>query len=408
MPRAWKERPHERLRTQSGHRGRAREHPDAQAWLGLTRLQWVYVAARRRVRRARVLRVVTGANDIDSSGLLIAAFGLAVPIALAGLGGLWSRARGRRQHRPRGHDDPRHVGRRLPRLPPRPVVRASSAPSSAASSAALVHAVATVTFGVDHIVSGVALNIVALGFAKYLSVRFFSPPARRRPDPVAAAAGAADLHASRAVATALGTLEQTALFFISDLAGILRAFCTNVSRPHDPRRAALRPHVVAAVAHGLRPAAAVRAASPRSPRSRSVSTCCATSSSPCSSPAASPGSAAASSPSSRQRLPRRPDRRPRLHRPRGDDLRQLAPRRAARRVGALRLHRRGPAARRRRRRCTPSCSCSRSLPHRDGASGSSSAAQGRKVQGILAIVVGVARRHVVRPDRHACPPSSPA
>ncbi len=31
MPRPWKERRHERLRTQRGHRGRAREHPDAQA-----------------------------------------------------------------------------------------------------------------------------------------------------------------------------------------------------------------------------------------------------------------------------------------------------------------------------------------------------------------------------------------
>ena len=41
-----------------------------------------------------VLRVVTGANDIASSGALAAAFGLAVPIALAGLGGLWSERAG--------------------------------------------------------------------------------------------------------------------------------------------------------------------------------------------------------------------------------------------------------------------------------------------------------------------------
>ncbi len=36
-----------------------------------------------------------------------------VPILLAGLGGLYCRARRRRQHRARGHDDPRHLVRRL-------------------------------------------------------------------------------------------------------------------------------------------------------------------------------------------------------------------------------------------------------------------------------------------------------
>ena len=92
----------------------------------------------------------------------------------------------------------------------------------------VVHAVATVTFGVDHIVSGVALNIVALGFAKYLSVRFFSPlpgggPTQSPPLPEL------PTFTLPGISEALGTLEQQHIFFISDLAGILRAFCTNVS-----------------------------------------------------------------------------------------------------------------------------------------------------------------------------------
>ena len=37
----------------------------------------------------------------------------------------------------------------------------------------LLHAVATVTFGVDHIVSGVAINILGLGVAQYLAVVAF-------------------------------------------------------------------------------------------------------------------------------------------------------------------------------------------------------------------------------------------
>lgn len=38
----------------------------------------------------------------------------------------------------------------------------------------MVHAVATVTFRVDHIVSGVVINIVALGLARFLSQAFFA------------------------------------------------------------------------------------------------------------------------------------------------------------------------------------------------------------------------------------------
>ena len=45
----------------------------------------------------------------------------------------------------------------------------------------LVHAVATVTFGVDHIISGVAINIIALGAVQYLASLTFVRPARRRP-----------------------------------------------------------------------------------------------------------------------------------------------------------------------------------------------------------------------------------
>ena len=41
-----------------------------------------------------VLRVVTGENDLASSGALAAALVLAVPIGMAGLGGLWSERAG--------------------------------------------------------------------------------------------------------------------------------------------------------------------------------------------------------------------------------------------------------------------------------------------------------------------------
>ena len=41
-----------------------------------------------------LLRIVTGADDLDSSGTLRAALVAAIPIGLAGLGGLWSERAG--------------------------------------------------------------------------------------------------------------------------------------------------------------------------------------------------------------------------------------------------------------------------------------------------------------------------
>jgi ABC-type uncharacterized transport system permease subunit len=45
----------------------------------------------------------------------------------------------------------------------------------------LVHAVATVTFGVDHIVSGVVINVVAVGLAGFLSEVFFGQSTQSDP-----------------------------------------------------------------------------------------------------------------------------------------------------------------------------------------------------------------------------------
>ncbi|MCH8629353.1 ABC transporter permease [Arsenicicoccus piscis] len=91
-----------------------------------------------------------------------------------------------------------------------------------------IHALATVVFGVDQIVSGVAINLIGMGGAKYLAARTFtgtpgggatqSPPL---PDlPSISVPGVSD---------GLLSLESRHLFFVSDLAGILAALVTNVS-----------------------------------------------------------------------------------------------------------------------------------------------------------------------------------
>ncbi|MEI2776881.1 MAG: ABC transporter permease [Tetrasphaera sp.] len=174
-----------------------------------------------------VLRIVTGANDLDSSGAVAAAFGLAVPIALAGLGGLWSERAG-----------VVNIG-----LEGMMILGTWSSAFAAyhwgpwagilggalgGLVGGLIHAVATVYFGVDHIVSGVALNIIGLGIAKYLASRFFtglpgggptqSPPLPRPPNLSVPFVGAPLL-----------SLERRRIVLLSDLAGIVRGLITNVN-----------------------------------------------------------------------------------------------------------------------------------------------------------------------------------
>ena len=174
-----------------------------------------------------VLRTVTGANDIASSGALAAAIGLAVPIGLAGLGGLWSERAGVVNIGLEGMMILGTWGAAFCAVHWGPWAGILGAVVGGVVGG-LIHAVATVTFGVDHIVSGVALNIIGLGVAKYLAARFFtglpgggptqSPPLKELP--TISVPGVSD---------ALGDLEAQRLFFVSDLAAVLRAAVTNMS-----------------------------------------------------------------------------------------------------------------------------------------------------------------------------------
>jgi simple sugar transport system permease protein len=92
----------------------------------------------------------------------------------------------------------------------------------------LIHAVATVTFGVDHIVSGVAINILGLGVTQYLaSVLLEGTPGggstqSPRIDPI----GSISIPF---LDDALQGVEQRGWFLVSDLAGIIRGLTTNIS-----------------------------------------------------------------------------------------------------------------------------------------------------------------------------------
>ena len=91
-----------------------------------------------------------------------------------------------------------------------------------------LHALATVVFGVDHIVSGVAINIIALGVAGFLAEAWFSalegggptqsPPLPSPPE--------IDL---LFIADPMNTLEEKHWFLISDLAAVVEMLTRNLS-----------------------------------------------------------------------------------------------------------------------------------------------------------------------------------
>lgn len=174
-----------------------------------------------------VLRLVTGEGDIASSGTLGAALAWAMPLALAGLGGLWSERAGVINIGLEGMMILGTWGAAFGAIHGGPWVGVAGAVLCGAVGG-LLHALATVTFGVDHIVSGVALNIVALGVASYLAARFFGHLAggsdvQSPPLPSLPKVGLPGLSGP------LGSLEGRGWFFVSDLAALLRAATTNLS-----------------------------------------------------------------------------------------------------------------------------------------------------------------------------------
>ncbi len=103
----------------------------------------------------------------------------------------------------------------------------------------LVHAIATVTFGVDHIISGVAINILGAGVARYLSVITYtagtggganqSPPITDDiPTVTAPFLAGGDLFGWESP-DLFGWLEAQGWFLVSDIGGILKGFTWNVS-----------------------------------------------------------------------------------------------------------------------------------------------------------------------------------
>lgn len=114
------------------------------------------------------VRLVTGASDLTSVGTASAALLLSVPIILAGLGGLFSERAGIVNIGLEGMMILGAWGGGFIGSLYGPWAGLIGAIICGVFGAA-IHAVATITFGVDHVVSGVAINIIAAGIVRYLS-----------------------------------------------------------------------------------------------------------------------------------------------------------------------------------------------------------------------------------------------
>lgn len=93
----------------------------------------------------------------------------------------------------------------------------------------LLHALATVTFGVDQIISGVAINILAPGLARFLSTEVFNNPTQSPNLQSLPKVSMPVLAGGWDTPDLLGDLAARNIFFISDLAGFSRGLMSQLS-----------------------------------------------------------------------------------------------------------------------------------------------------------------------------------
>lgn len=183
------------------------------------------------------VRWITGANDLTSSGTYGTALRLAVPILLAGLGGLYAERTGVVNI---GLEGMMILGTWFGAWAgvEYGVWWGVVLGIVGGALGGLVHAVATITFGVNQIVSGVAINILAAGVARFLSVIAFtgqgggatqSPQIPTRLPHVTVPVLAGGEVFGWQSPDALGWLERKRWFAISDTSALFRGFMDDLS-----------------------------------------------------------------------------------------------------------------------------------------------------------------------------------
>ncbi|KIQ62383.1 ABC transporter permease [Kitasatospora griseola] len=172
---------------------------------------------------------ITGNHGLTSSGQIGAAVSSAVPIAMAGLGGLWAERAGVVNIGLEGMMVAGTFCGAWAGFLVNPWVGLLAGMAGGAAGG-LLHALITVTFGVDHIVSGVGINLLVPGICAYVNRIYYK-------DYVADGAGANQSPPAESLPTFtvpglsnwLDGIEQHHWFLVSDVAGIVRGLTTELS-----------------------------------------------------------------------------------------------------------------------------------------------------------------------------------
>jgi simple sugar transport system permease protein len=174
-----------------------------------------------------LVRTISGADDLTSVGQVSGALELAIPIGLAGLGGLWAERAGVVNI---GLEGMMILGTWFGAWAGYQWGPWSGVLLGIVGGAigGLLHAVVTVTFGVNHIVSGVAINILAVGVTRYLSNFTFdqAPGGSSKQSPRIDAI--TDITVP-GLSDWMSDLQARHWFLVSDLAGFIGGLTTNLS-----------------------------------------------------------------------------------------------------------------------------------------------------------------------------------
>jgi ABC-type uncharacterized transport system permease subunit len=184
------------------------------------------------------VREVTSATDLTSSGTFAATLRVSMPILLAGLGGLYAERAGIVNI---GLEGMMILGTWFGAWAGWHFGAWAGVVAGILGGGAggLIHAAATVTFGIDHIVSGVAINILAAGVTRFLSVVAYtnvpgagitqSPQVRGSISEVKVPFLAGGHPFGLGTPDLFGWLERRHWFLISDAGGLLKGLTSNIS-----------------------------------------------------------------------------------------------------------------------------------------------------------------------------------
>jgi simple sugar transport system permease protein len=174
-----------------------------------------------------LVRIVSDTDDISSPGTIRAAIIATCPILMAALGGLWAERAGVVNIGLEGQMILGTWGAAFFTYHYGPWVGVLGA-ALLGVIGGLMHAVATVTFGVDHIVSGVAINLIGAGAATFLAEAVFTDLDGGGPRQLVGL-DSPNRITIPGISDASLNLADKHWFFVSDVASFVGALTTNLS-----------------------------------------------------------------------------------------------------------------------------------------------------------------------------------